>query len=151
MSKINLAKALKLKNSLITEINRAKAILVRENSRSEHSTSQVDRAATWKLIEDKTSELIALKGKITVANIGIYPVLAQLEEAKSAIAYVITIPTLNGLHIERSYGSGEPAKTHYDAFFTQEKVDQTIAEFQKKVEAAQDAVDSYNATTFIEV
>lgn len=151
MSKINLAKALKVKNSLINEITRAKAIFARENSRKSTSTSLVDRAKLWEDIANKTAKLIALKGAISSANVGIYPCLARMEEAKSSITYLQGLNTTDGVQIEQSrYGTGPAVETRFDAYFTQEKVDERIAHFQKVIEEAQDEVDAYNATTLIE-
>jgi len=151
MATVNLAKALKLKNSLVTEINRAKGILTRENSRSERSTSKVDRNAIWDSIVAKTVELVALKGKITTANIGIYPMLAEAEELKSTIAYLQSLPTTDGVQVEGGQFGQARVETKFEAYFTQEKIDATIATLQKRIEDTQDAIDTYNATKTVEV
>lgn len=146
---MKLAKALKVKNSLINEINTLKAILVRENSRESTSTSNVNRADIWEKILSKTDELIALKAKIATANIGIYKFLAQMEEAKSQIEYVKTIPVTDGT-FEKANGYGkEPTKIVYSAYIKQADVDYFISSLQKKIESLQDDIDSYNATTEI--
>lgn len=152
MSKVNLSKALKLKNSLIAEIGRLKGILSRENSRSERSTSTIDRGEVFKSLTEKTLELVSLKSKIARANVGIYEVLAAMEEAKSAIGYYQTLNVTDGEQVEHQrYGQAEPTKTKYNAYLKQEDVDKLVSELQKKIEEGQDAVDAYNATTFIEV
>jgi len=152
MSKINLAKALKVKNSLISEINRSKAVFARENSRKEGSTSKVDREQLWDQISVKTQQLVKLKGQIAAANIAIYPTLALMEEAKSAITFLQQLNTTDGKVVEHSrYGTGPNLETNFSAFITQDGVDKRVNEFQKIIEDAQDAVDAYNATTFIEV
>ncbi len=152
MSKINLAKALKVKNSLISEINRSKAIFARENSRKEGSTSKVDRELLWDEISIKTQQLITLKGQIATANIGIYPTLAQMEEAKSSISWLQQLNTTDGKVVEHSrFGSAPAVETNFSACFTQDAVDRNVGEFQKIIENAQDVVDAYNATTHIDV
>jgi hypothetical protein len=149
MSKVNLAKALKLKNSLVRELNRAKEILKRENVRTNKSTSKVDQAAVWALIATKTQELIALKAKITIANVGLYPLLAEMEELKSKITYVQGLPIREGV-VNEGYGE-RVVEVTFTSFLNQEAVDKLVEEAQARIEALQDQVDAYNATTFIEV
>jgi chromosome segregation ATPase len=153
MATVNIAKALKLKNSLVSEINRAKAVLTRENSRNERSTSKVDRAQVYSNIVNKTNELVNLKAQIANANVGLYATLAQMSEAKSMISYLQTLPTTDGVQLEQMgrYGAEKPVETKHDAFFTQEKVDAEVAVLQARIEAYQDVVDTFNATTTIAV
>ncbi len=152
MASVNLAKALKLKNALVGEINRAKEILTRENSRSELSTSNVNREAVYNDIVAKTVTLTELKASIAKANVGIYSTLAEMAEAKSSIAYLKTLPTLDGIvRSETRFGTVPAVDTKFDAFFTQEKVDAEVAKLQKRIEDLQDAADTFNATTTITV
>lgn len=152
MAKVNLAKALKMKNSLVAEINRAKAVLIRENSRNDRSTSKVNRDEVLKTILEKTEALVLLKTKISSANIGIYGVLAAAEEAKSFIAYLGTLPTKDGTEVEHTRYSVTPTETTttYRAFLKQEDIDSRVAALQKQVEDYQDQIDTFNATHFIE-
>ena len=78
MATVNLSKALKMKNVLVGEINRAKEIFTRENSRSELSTSKVDRAAVYADIQAKTKALVSLKAAIAKANVGILRAVAEV-------------------------------------------------------------------------
>lgn len=153
MATVNLAKALKMKNALVGEINRAKEIFTRENSRSELSTSKVDRAAVYADIQAKTLALVSLKSAIAKANVGLYSTLAEMAEAKSSIAYLKTLNTQDGVvRSEPSrFGSSPVVETKFDAFFSQEKVDAEVAKIQKRVEELQDVADTFNATTTITV
>jgi len=150
MNKINLAKALKLKNSIIRELNSLKSILARENSRLSTSTSTVDRESIWSQIREKTSHLVLLKSKITTANIGIYPVLAEMEETKSIISYIQTLNTQDGLEKTFDYHRNE-VMNEYNAYIKRSQVDEMVASYQKTLENLQDQVDTYNATTQIEL
>jgi hypothetical protein len=148
MSKVNLAKALKMKNSLIGEINRLKTIFLRENSRQSASKSTVDRQKVYSAIEDKVAILVGLKSKITAANISIYPVLCAMEEAKSRMAWLPTIPVKHGL-FQEGYGAAQNV-IQWDAYITQDAIDEETRLLQKYIEELQDKVDAYNATTTIE-
>ncbi len=150
MSTVNLAKALKMKNSLVGEINRAKEILTRENSRLELTSSKVDREVVYKEILSKTMALVELKTQIAKANIGIYNVLTDMAEVKSMITYLKTLPTLNGIVQIDNY-AGVSTEKRYSAFLNQEGVDTIVAKLQKRVEELQDAADTFNATTTITV
>jgi hypothetical protein len=151
MKTVNLAKALKLKNALVGEINRAKEILTRENSRSELSTSKIDRAAVYAEIGTKTAQLIALKTALAKANVGIYAAITEIAEAKGQIAYLKTLNTTDGVQRTEGRFGTQTVDTKFEAFFTQEKVDAEVAKIQKRIEELQDVVDAYNATTTIQV
>jgi hypothetical protein len=152
MAQVNLAKALKMKNALVGEINRLKEIFTRENSRSSESTSTVDRESIWAQIHEKTNELVNLKAAIAKANVGLYPYLAAMEEAKGLIAYIKGLNTVDGtVRTDTRYGTGPAVETKYTAFLTQQRVDEEVAKATKLIETAQDDVDNYNARTFIEV
>lgn len=146
--RMNLAQALKAKNRLAGELVRQQQILTRENSRREDSTSKVDRKVVWETILKLSEELGTLKGKITVANIGIYPMLERMAELKARIAYIASLPKREG--VEQEYLGGEQRLAHmWDSFLTQEKVDALTAELQTQLNELQDKVDTYNATTTV--
>ena len=146
--KIN--QALKNKARLAGEIVRLQAILTRENARRSDSASKVDREQTWYTILKISEELAALKGKITVANIGIYPRLEQMAELKSQIAYISGLPKRSGTEIEPAYGNNERITYTWDSFITQEKSDELIHVAQDKLNLLQDECDAYNASTSID-
>jgi hypothetical protein len=152
MANVNLAKALKMKNVLVGEINRAKEIFSRENSRSELNTSKVDRAAVYADIQAKTQALVSLKAGIAKANVNLYSTLSEMAEAKSSIAYLKSLNTQDGVtRSDPRFGSSAVVETKFEAFFTQEKVDVEVAKLQKRVEELQDVADTFNAITTIAV
>lgn len=151
MAKVNLAKALKMKNALVGELNRAKEILTRENSRLTTTSSTVDREVMYKEIQEKTQSLIALKTAIATANVGLYAYLSQMAEAKAAIAYLKSLNTTDGVVKTQGHFSAAEIVNTYSAFFTQQKVDYEVGRLQKLIETTQDNVDAFNGSTFIEV
>lgn len=151
MKTVNLAKALKLKNSLVGEINRLKETLTRENSRSTESTSTVNREQVYNDIVNKTLSLVSLKGAIAKANVGLYTTLAEIAEAKSFIAYLKGLNTADGVVRTEGRFGGTGLETKFSAFFTQEKVDAEVAKIQKRIEELQDVADNYNALTTISI
>jgi len=146
MNDMSLSQALKLKNRIVAEVNRAKEILLRENSRANSSTSKVDRAAVYKTLQDKTAHLVHLKSAITQANIGIYPVLCEMEELKGRIAFLKSLNTFDG-NQRQPRMHGDDHVEVFTAFFTAEKVDEEVGTVQARIDALQDQADAFNATT----
>jgi len=93
---MNLAQALKQKNRLAGELARQQQILQRENARRSDSASTVDREDVLNRIVELSEELGELKGKITKANVNIYPALERMAEYKSLIAFYQGLPKREG-------------------------------------------------------
>lgn len=144
---MNLAQALKQKNRLAGELVRLQQILQRENARRSDSASKVDREAIYNRILDLSKELGNLKGRITQANVNIYPALECMAELKAHISFLQGLPKREGEDIVPLHGDREPLKYTWDSFITQEKCDALIATVQEKINVLQDQVDAYNATT----
>ena len=93
---MNLSQALKEKNRLAGELVRQQQILQRENSRRSGATSKVDREQVWNKIIEISTSLGELKGRITVANIGVYPMLEGMSELKARISYLNPLSVREG-------------------------------------------------------
>lgn len=144
---MNLAQALKQKNRLAGDLVRQQQILQRENARRSDSVSKVDREAVYTNILNLSEQLGELKGKITVANIGIYPALELMAELKSQIAFLQGLPKREGEEIIPLHGDRAPLTYQWDSYINQEDCDETVLDLQKEINELQDKVDAYNATT----
>lgn len=144
---MKLSQALKLKNRLAGELVRQQQILQRENARRSDSKSNVDREAIWKEVLRLSDELGALKGRITQANIGVYPMLERMAELKSRIAYVQSLPKREDEEVQFIGRNQEKLTYQWNSFITQEKSDAMVQEIQEQINNLQDKVDAYNATT----
>lgn len=149
MKKVKLAKALKIKNSLITQLNQAKGILNRENSRLVKSTSQVNREETYKLIQKLLNDLVEVKSKIAKANTGIYEKIERMAELKSMITFLNSLDTTDGAITKTTYQ--HVYEETYTAFLKVADIDAKITALTKEIENAQDEIDEYNATHEIEL
>ena len=143
---MKLSQALKLKNRLAGELVRQNQILQRENARRSDSKSQVDRDAVWNEILKLSDQLGELKGKITQANVGIYPMLERMAELKSRIAFVQGLPKREDEEVQFIGRDQEKLTYQWSSFITQEKSDQMVKELQEQINNLQDQVDAYNAT-----
>lgn len=144
---MNIAQALKLKNRLAGELNRKQQILARENARRNDSVSKVDRMAVWTEILALSDKLGELKGRITQANVSIYPALERMAELKSRIAYVENLPKREGEELEYVGRNDERVSRNWDSYINQEEADRLVAKFQTEIDELQDKVDTFNATT----
>lgn len=144
---MNLAQSLKLKNRLAGELVRKQQILERENARRNDSVSKVDREQVWNEIVDLSDKLGELKGRITRANVAIYPSLERMAELKSRITFLNNLPKREDVEINFIGRDQEKLTYKWDSFINQERTDEKVAQLQEEINALQDKVDAYNATT----
>lgn len=146
---MNISTALKKKNRMAGELVRQQTIFQRENARRSDSTSTVDRDVVWTKIQQLSDELGVLKGKITVANIGIYPMLEKMAELKARISFIQNLVKREGEEISFVGRDQEKLVYTWNSHITQEKADSMISEIQVEINDTQDKVDSYNGSTVI--
>lgn len=150
--KINLAKALKIKNRITGELRKQMQVLQRENSQRADKTHQIDPKDILVKITNLSNNLITLKTAINNANSGIVKQLAFMEESKSYISF---LEQLRGYIKEEEIdynGTGStPARIPYNTAFTNYDIDKMVKEVQQKIGENQDFIDDFNATTFIEI
>ena len=144
---MNLSQALKTKNRLAGELVRQQQILQRENARRSDSVSGVDCKAVWERILKLSEELGVIKGKITTANIGIYPALERMAELKSRISFVQGLQKREGTEVTFIGRDQEKETYTWTSFINQEDSDKKVLELQAEIDALQDKVDTYNAIT----
>lgn len=151
MQEFTLARTLKEKSRIISKLKELKAIIARENSKLKTSPSKVNLNATWEEYRKCQSRLIKVKTAITQANVGIYHAIHELTELKAHIEFLrCSIDTTEGA-VDKYIGN-TVQQVIYVAHITREKLDGMIAETQDRIDALQDTIDAYNATTrvFIE-
>ena len=146
---MTLSNALKQKNRLAGELVRQQQILQRENARRSDGVSTVDRDEVWNKIQQLSNELGDLKGKITIANVGIYVALERMAELKSRISYVQGLQKREGEEITFVGRDQEKLVYKWDSYINQEKCDGMVAALQLQINDLQDKVDSYNHKTEI--
>lgn len=145
---MKLVKALKVKNRLIGEMNRLRAIFQRENSRPVGS-SIVDVKQIELEMAKVMAKLVALKTAITKANIGIYEKICKMDELKSMKSFYGGLTTTHG-KIRDSY-SDNNSYTEYEAYIKREMVDDIQKAYQNDIDILQDEIDEYNATTSVDI
>lgn len=146
---MTLSQALKQKNRIAGELVRQQQILQRENSRRSDNVSKVDAATVWQKIQDLSDQLGVLKGKITAANIGIYPALERMAELKARIAFVQSLDKREGEEVSFVGRDQEKLTYTWASTINQQAADALVVQYQVEINNLQDSVDAYNATTQI--
>lgn len=141
-------KALKVKNRLAGEVAQLQQIFNRENSRRNDNPSKIDPATVLRDLNKKREELFNLKGAISQATAPIQPLLAELEERKSEINFMNSVPCREGTEIVPMHQS-EPIKYVWKAYMTRAELDDRVAALQLRINNLQDQIDDFNAKTDI--
>lgn len=152
-SRINLHKALKIKNRLAGELSRLRGIAQRENSKKE-GTCKVDMPDLYRQIQDVWEKLIEIKTRLAEANIGIYRSLETMAELKTSMAHLNNLNVSEGEEKEHvglfeQKNGVQPKVYKIIAYKNQEIVDQDLKACQLEINRLQDEVDDYNAKTTI--
>lgn len=140
---IKLHTALKLKNRFAGEINRLQQVIQRENARRSDNASKIDVGVVDATLKETRLKLRNLKGAIAAANVPIYPLLAELEETKAAIAFYQGLPNREGTEVVYTH-TGNLEYT-WASYLNREKIDALVIELQERVNNLQDEIDTFNA------
>lgn len=142
--KINLSKALKLKNRLAGRLSRVKATVISYNSVLEGN--EVDLASSYDEYRQIVDALISLKSSIYEGNKGIHPSIIKMGEVKAEIEL------LNSLNTRHGTEPGYQGQDHkYVAFIKKADVDKRVKLLEKEIDELQDLIDQHNATERITV
>jgi len=145
---MKLYKALKLRKGLVGEIAKLKEQIKTKNSYLEGSVNaeKYDVQKIYDELLEKIDELTGLKFAINVANAEIQAKIYVLSEYKALIAFWNEVSVAEGSQI---VGYGEAAVRNYKVQFDEEKRNNLVKDFQKRVDAIQEEIDEYNFTTDI--
>lgn len=156
--KINLPKALKVKNRIAGELARVRELIRRDNSKdvtdaSEEVLNKFIQMQNQLLAQEATliDQLILIKTLVAKANVGIYEKISRMNELKSQIAFIRTLPTRMGTFDESAVYGGLPLRKIYHAVVNQNLIDGANKDFQRMIDQLQDEIDDFNASTFIEL
>ena len=160
MSKITLRKALNLKNKLVGEINELGTTIAMHNryDAGRNSISEkIEVPAKLAEYTKKKNDLIALKTAIVNANAGsngsnsIYSTLVKIEETKSLITFLKSIPTDTTTREHTDYRSEKVTVIEVKVQVTYEEIQKMIKKAEEGLEKLLDDVEEFNGNTRIEV
>lgn len=145
---MKLHKALKLRKRIVGEISRLKDQINTKNSYIAGSVNPEKYSVNELYIElqKKIDELVALKFVINEANREIQSKIYILSETKALIAFWNEVSVVEGT---QTFGYADVATREYNVQIDEEKRNQIVREFQIKVDALQEELDTFNYTTEI--
>lgn len=146
MAKVTLAKALKIKNQLVGEINKIKSSIVAHNNYDNRNAAKYNVADNFPVLTEKIVQLTQLKTVIEKANEPIRKVIFEKAEFSALLEYYSTIPVNEG--IIDGYGDKQ---TTIVSQVSQKIIDESSATLQKVINQLQDEMDNHNHKTLIEI
>jgi hypothetical protein len=148
MAKITVAKALKLKNELVGDINKLKALITSNNVYDNRNKARANTVEAHKTLGEKIVSLVKVKTAIAGANVAIHEAIYAKSEAAAMIEFLATVNTVDGI---QDTGFGSDRTTTMVAQITSDVVTKQSAELQKKVSKLQDVLDEFNHKTLVDV
>ena len=145
---MKLHKALKLRKKLVGDIARLKVQIQTKNSYTEGSLDAVKYNVNtlYLLLQEKINQLIGLKYAINEANREIQANIYTISEYKALIAFWNEVPVKEGKQI---VGYSDVTTMNYFVQIDEATRNQMVTEFQIKVDALQEEIDTFNYTTDI--
>lgn len=142
---MNIAKGLKRKNKLASELETLKSRFRSSNSLLEGNKKIYNMSDLYAQIIAKEDELVQLKLAIAKANIGIVEKIYQIAELKGRVQMLKSTSTNEGVH---NIGYSEKTSV-YVVTIDELKMNEMVAGLEADIEALQDAIDTYNHTTIL--
>ncbi len=144
--KINLSRALKLKNRVVNRVSQLDNLIISYNSVIEENQEyNVRQLFKSRLV--LAEQLVRLKAAISDANQPIQKLIFELAECKALVAMLGKVNTKHGPSVEGFTGS----KTNYVAQFRKPDIDREVRKIEKEIDRIQDELDGYNHRTMIAV
>lgn len=148
MSQITISRALKLKNKLVSEINKEWQKISQYNSSLQGASMPYDIKASYEKWTQLKAKLVELKTKIHLANAPVYEVIFAMSEMKDSCKLLGSLGCSQGVIIDR-YGRTDTPLVYTAAISISEN-EQNIVFLEKKIEELQDVLEEHNASTKIE-
>ena len=144
---MNIKQALKYKNKLVTQIKELYEIAKAHNSIEQGNPRRYSAREAINKAEELAVALVELKTQIHMANAPVYGLIFKMSELKNQVKQIKSIPVNEGTVTER-YGSVSTIK---EVELNIVERDNLVKELENKIEAIQDALDTHNANTQIEL
>lgn len=142
---MNITKALKQKNKLVSKTNEYILHVSTYNSIQEGTTRPYDAREALEKAMVSVDELVALKTAIHKANVKVYDKIFKLAELKSLVSKLKGLDCKEGMH--QSYRMESPVK--YTSQISIVEKDQLIEKLESQIEMLQEELESHNAKTKI--
>ena len=141
---MNLTKALKHKKKLVKQIDEMYIRFSKFNS-TEKGSVGYDAGEAFENWINLTDQLVDLKTKIHIANVGIASKIFKLGELKNMATKLRNVSTQEGTIKDRYSDNINEYTVHMNLFAKDSK----IKEIEEKIENLQEEIEAYNALTMI--
>lgn len=148
MPRLNIAQCLKLKNRLVQLYTTTFQRFESCNSMVETRFNRTEAESLWDRIALINAALIDLKVSISGATIPVRKDIFGLSELKGL---AVKLPSINTFSGEKEKGYNLDKTEKHLAFLDEKAMLFLIKTVRNKIDEAQDRLDIFNATTFIEV
>jgi len=145
--KIKLAKALKLKNRMLTELNLTMNNILSYNSMPKDNEFPYESKKLLEEYESFVLSYVDLKASISNANVSVNLRIFQLSEYKNMYKKLVAMNTFTGTQVQR-YGSDSIV---YKCQMSIIEKDKYLKDLTKKIDNIQDELDYHNQTIEIEL
>jgi hypothetical protein len=151
MITMTIARALKLKNKLVSELKSTEDLIRSENVTEGENKSQFEVKKLYAQLKDLRLDLCKVKGAIASANAPIFQKIFTLSELKAHIAFLKTLPTKTGTFDEGGGYASTFVKHTYTATITKQDTVGDIILLEKEIESLQEELDTFNHNTAITI
>jgi hypothetical protein len=142
---MNISQALKQKSCLIRDIKRERDRLFKWNTYVVGSTVPYEANQTYQNWLKLKEELIDLKSKIQIANVGIQEQIFRLSERKDTIENLKMLKCIEGEKVTENYST----TTIEISGITLLERDELIVKLEKEIDQIQNEIEVYNHKTQI--
>ena len=143
--KINIAKAMKIKNRIAKRVSDLREIIRKENCKRSDQTKAFDLQAIYDELIKETANLCKIKSLISQHSVGVCDKLVELSESKGELAWLRTLSATNKTE-KIAYGDTVETYT-WDSFLDVSEISKLINSVQDQCNLLQDEIDEYNAMT----
>jgi hypothetical protein len=145
---MNISKALKLKNKLVSEYNEVVVKMVHSNCREEGRKKHYNSKDLYQKSLALMDQIIDIKTAIHKASEPVRSKIFEIGEYKSFLTKVGALNTTEGAVKDSGYGA--TSYTNYIVDFTEEEKQVLLEELKSVIEKLQDELDAFNATTEVD-
>lgn len=152
MNQVSIAKALKIKSRLTGELALVTREIQQRNSYCKERTNTiVDTKPLIVRYDRLMDQLIEVKSKISIANLGIYPRMERMNQLKAKLTAFKELSCRDDKEPGIVTRTGETKESIWLCSISEEERNTMVATIQRDIENIQDSLDEYNASTRIEL
>lgn len=147
MSKVSLAKLLKVKNRLAGRLSKTQDQITQYNCVIKEQSGKVNVEGLLTLRDKLSEALISVKTAIQIATTPIQRKIYTLAERKGTAEFFSNLNTSDGI---RRHGY-QNTDVEYVATVKQEQSDSLVKKLESEIDTLQDEIDEFNAVTKVEI